>query len=206
MLNVKYVQPVMPKPIRDFNPPNKKVAAVPHTKRGLWDDLTTPVLISKKIVGKEPADVAYRGGMVQAFSDSADNAVAFNAQLRHAYREGSDIEFHIHAVLPKAGAGSGVENIKFDFTYSWSNIDAVVPAETTVNTTIDVQDYAAHTHYLITIKDIIAGVGKTISSVIICSLTRDVGVANNYEDDIYLVSLDFHYERDTNGSRTIDLK
>ncbi|NIV31077.1 MAG: hypothetical protein GWN58_16765 [Anaerolineae bacterium] len=49
----------------------------------------------------------------------------------------------------------------------------------------------------------LTGAGYKISEVIICSLKRDTGVANNYGDEAYLVSADFHYEVNTMGSRQV---
>jgi len=39
-----------------------------------------------------------------------------------------------------------------------------------------------------------------VSEMIICSLTRDVSVANNYDDEVYLLEADFHYQADQIGS------
>jgi hypothetical protein len=49
----------------------------------------------------------------------------------------------------------------------------------------------------------IDGTGKTLSSMIICRLYRDVSDANDtYASDAFLLEIDFHYEIDTVGSRT----
>jgi len=170
-----------------------------------WDDLRTPTNTAKKITGKEPADTAYKGGIVQAFSDSADNGVGFTVQLPHKYHEGEDIEFHVHIIIPVKGSGAGAENVKFDLTHSWANQDGVFPAETPVSETIDVQAEGAdiHLYRLIAVLD---GTGKEISSVVICSLTRDTGVANNYANPVYLSELDFHFPLDAVGSTTQTVK
>lgn len=168
-----------------------------------WDDIRTPSNLSKKVPGKEAKDQAYKGGVVISFEDGADQAVSFNVQLPHGYKLGSDLEFHIHIALPTAGAGAGVENVAFDFTYSWANINNEFPAETTVSDTTDVQDYAADTHRLIEIGGSLDGSAITgVSSMLICSLTRDVSVDDNYADDVYLIELDFHYQFDAPGSWT----
>ena len=166
-----------------------------------WDDLRTPSNQSKKVPGKEAKDQAYRGGVVIKFEDGADQAISFNVQLPHAYKTGSDIEFHAHIVLPTAGAGGGAENVKFDFTHSWANINSAFPSETAVSATFDVQDYTVDTHKLIEIAETIDGSAITdVSSMIICSLTRDVSVSDNYTDDVYMTEVDFHYQIDAPGS------
>jgi hypothetical protein len=172
----------------------------------VWDDLRTPISVAKAIPGKEPAAVAYKGGIVYEFEDGRDEGCAFNVQLPHDYKEGSDIEFHIHMLIRTSGAGIGAENVKWDFTHSWSNIGDAQPTETAVPATIDVQNDTEDTHYLKEIAATITGTGKTISSMLICSLTRDVSVANNYTDDVLVMEVDFHYQIDTMGSRQEDAK
>ena len=169
----------------------------------VWDDLRTPSNQSKHVAGIEASDQAYRGGVVTSFADNVDQAVAFNVQLPHKYKLGEDIEFHIHMALPTPGAGGGAENVKFLFTHSWADIGGVFPVATEVTATRDVQNDSADTHHLFEIAGTIDGSAISIvSSMIICSLTRDVSVADNYADDVYVIELDFHYPIDTLGSRT----
>ena len=173
----------------------------------VWDDARTPISVAKKIPGKEPAEVVYRGGIVYEFNTGNDEGCAFNVQFSHSRKSGSDIEFHIHYILRAAGAGAGVENIKWDFTYSWADINDAMPAETTVSKTIDVQDKSADTHYLGEIVGTIDGSDITgVSSMLICSLTRDVSVADNYSDDVLVMELDFHFQVNTLGSRQKAIK
>jgi len=170
--------------------------------QAVWDDLRTPANGTKKITGKEPKDQLYKGGEVLKFEKTQDQAVGFNVQLPHAYKLGTDIEFHIHIVPPVAGSGGGAENVKFDFTYSWAKIDGTFATETSVNATIDLQNEPVDKHILMEIEDAIDGSAiDGVSSMLICSLTRDVSVANNYDENIYLIEVDFHYQIDTMGSR-----
>jgi hypothetical protein len=172
----------------------------------VYDDMRTPVNAVRLAGAQPPAETAYRGGMVLAFTDVADKSLYFNVQLPHEYKEGDDLEMHIHYALPTAGAGGGAENVKWDLTHSWSNIDAAIPVESTVNQTIDVQSLSANTHYRGQIVATISGTGKNISSMLICSITRDTGVANNYSDDVYVLEVDFHITKNTMGSRQAGTK
>ena len=165
----------------------------------VWEDLRTPLDNSLAVVGKAATPVAYRGGVVMSFATNQDQAVAFTVQLPHAYKEGSDVEFHIHWTIPTSGAGGGAENVKWDFTYSWANIGGSFPVESSATATRDVQNDAAHDSLYTDIIDI-DGTGKTISSQIICSLTRDVSVGSDYGDAAYAIEVDFHYQLDTAGS------
>ena len=166
-----------------------------------WDDLRFPTSSVRLSPAQPPTETSYVSGLVLSFPTTADKTIFFNVQMPHAWKESSDIEFHVHYALSLAGSGVGAENVKWDFTHSWSNINGSIPAATTVNKTIDVQDLTTSTHYLGEVAGTISGAGKTFSSCLICSLTRDVGVANDYGGSVYFISGDFHYQIDTFGSR-----
>ena len=119
--------------------------------------------------------------------------------MPHSYKEGSDIEFHLHCVFPDGNAG----DVRWNFTHSWANIGADFPAETTVTTDI-ASPADADNHQQDEIADPITGTGKTISSILLCSLQREGtdGVNDDYDNDVYLAALDFHFEKDMVGSRT----
>ena len=165
-----------------------------------WDDLQVPVT-AVRLGGASPADEAvYKDGVVLSFDNVLDEYVYFNAQLPHTYKEGTDIEFHLHATPKTSGAGGGAENVKFDLTYSWASIGGTFPSSSSLTVTRDVQNDSADDHILFDVGDI-AGDGKGISSMLICSLKRDVSVGSNYADEFYVVGLDFHFEVDSFGSR-----
>lgn len=173
-----------------------------YGKATFWDDLKFPSQSTKDIPGATAAtDVAYKGGVVKSFASNVNQALGFNMQCPHGLKFASDIEFHIHYALPTAGAGGGAENVKFDFTISLAGMDEEFPAQTTYTVTEDVQALAADTHlYLEVTEDIVAR--SSLSACGICSLTRDVSVANDYADKVYVVEVDFHVELDQLGSNT----
>ena len=180
--------------------------------RGYWDDLRFPATAVRGVLGKPPTETVYRGGIVLAFSSSSDNTVAFNAQMPHGYMTDVGIDFHIHYALPTSGGGAGAENIKWDLTYAWADINGAIPTETTLSATVDVQNQLAGYHYLFDIGEVLTanrGVAMPlggVSSMLICSLTRDVGVANDYSGNAYFMEGDFHYRFDAPGSREEYLK
>ena len=172
-----------------------------YLKENVWDDMRFPASSVKGGGAFDTTPTAYKSGIVEAFSTGPNNeSVQFIGQLPHGYKEGSDLDFHLHWTIPTSGAGGGAENVKWDFTYSWANIDGSFPAATSATVTVDVQNITADDHVLTDIATL-AGTGKSISSILICSLTRDVGVANDYADDAYFIEADFHYKINTVGSR-----
>ena len=165
----------------------------------VWDDLQVNISSVRVPAANAPTWTAYKGSYILAFSKAADEIIYFTAQLPHSYLEGSDIEFHLHCVFADADAG----DVRWNFTHSWANIGDDFPGETTVTTDI-ASPADADNHQLDEIAATITGTGKTISSVILCSLEREGsdGVNDDYDDDVYLVALDFHFEKDAVGSRT----
>jgi hypothetical protein len=173
----------------------------------VYDDLRVPVSAVRLSGSQPPTSTLYKGGEVLAFPHNSEKTLYFTAQLPHGYDEGENIEFHTHYAIETAGAdGETAENLKWIFTHSWSNISAEIPDASTVPVTIDLKAAAAETHYRGQVAATISGTGKNISSILICSLTRDISVANNYAANVYLISLDFHVPINTLGSASPGVK
>ena len=65
----------------------------------------------------------------------------------------------------------------------------------------------ADNHELHSFGNLTAGGGAVTSSVLLCSLQREgTHGSDTYDDDIYLVAIDFHLEQDTVGSRQTTTK
>jgi len=167
-----------------------------------WEDLRFPAS-SVRLGGAAPATFqAYKDGGVLAFATTPDQYIYIIAQMPHAWEQGTDIEVHIHWTIPTAGSGVGAENVKWDLTYSWSDIGDAIPNSSADTLTRDVQNLAADLHMLNSFGTI-TGTGFTKSGILIISLKRDVSVANDYADDVYLLELDIHYKINRAGSSTI---
>ena len=165
-----------------------------------WTDLRFPPGTTKLDSTNPPDETIYKGGQVLAFSSSVNNKLYFTAQMPHGWKLGSTIDVHLHIVLPVAGSGAGVENVKFDVTHSIAMIGGTFPAETTITATRDVQNDPADKHIYFDISDIDMSSFAGLSTVILFSLERDTGVANDYANDIYIVEADVHYQMDSPGS------
>lgn len=167
-----------------------------------WDDLRFPAS-SVRLGGGAPATFqAYKSGGVLAFASNVDQYIYVVAQMPHTWQEGTDIEAHIHWTIPTSGAGTGAENVKWDLTYSWSNIDAAIPNASSDTLTKDVQNVTADTHEYDSFGTI-TGTGKTRSSCLIISLKRDTTVANDYAQAAYLIEFDIHYKKNRFGTTSI---
>ena len=154
------------------------------------EDLRTTASSIRLPTGNPPTSTAYQGGEVLAFPTNADAKIYFEFQMPHARQDDSDINIHLHYALSEDGASP--DSVKWVLTYTWANIDGTIAAPTTVNYTMDVDGEIDSTHYL-DYMITITGTGKTYSSVLICSLMRDVS-EDAYAGSVYLIELDAHYK------------
>ena len=160
------------------------------------DDFQVQISGAKLVGADTPVWVDYKGSQVLAFKKDAINKIAFTAQLPHAYMQASNIQFHIHITYPNGNAGNSV----WQMTHSWANINTAFPTATTP-TAVTLAAPAVLDQHTVNQVATLTGTGKTISSVILCSLSRlGTNVADTYDDFIYLVAADFHIVRDTIGS------
>lgn len=169
-----------------------------------WDDFIVQVAASRLPASAAPTVVSYLGTEVLSFSKSATNTMPFNVQIPHSYQAGTAIELHCHVVYPNAGAGDS----RWQASYNWANINAEFDAASTTSTAVTVASpNTARRHQLIELVASIAGTGKTLSSILLCSLSRLGGDgADTYDDVIYLIGVDFHLKKDALGSREETVK
>ena len=62
----------------------------------VYDDLVVTMTNIKPPASLYPTYRAYKQSQVPAFSDTSVNVLYFSAQVPHSYKEGGDLEFHIH--------------------------------------------------------------------------------------------------------------
>lgn len=165
-----------------------------------WEDLRVPVNAVKVGPTKVPTLTAYKGSHVYAFADQAlaanEEQITFAVQLPHSYLEGSAIYPHVHWVGQDNTAG----NVRWELSYSWANIGSAFPGAqsiyiTDANLDTDVHNIASFLP--------ITGTGKTISSMLLCALSRNSSNALDTFNgkSAYLLEVDFHFQVDSHGSR-----
>jgi hypothetical protein len=164
----------------------------------VWEDLTIPMTNIKAPLADPPTFTVYKNSEIPAFKKDATNILYFSAQLPHSYKEGSDMEFHLHLAYPTNGAGNSI----WYFTYSWANTSSAFPAASNSGNITIASPASTDNHQLAEIMATINGAGKTVSSVLLCSISRlGANGSDTYDDFIYLASGDFHFLKDTIGSR-----
>jgi hypothetical protein len=127
----------------------------------------------------------------------------FVVQIPHDYAEGTVIFPHIHWVPSENGA-SGPTVPRWGLQYTWANIRETFPAYSTIYGTTAVPDevLVKDRHYLTPLGPI-SGTGKTLSSMLVCRIFRDGdNAADNFAGLAGALEIDFHYQRNTLGSRS----
>jgi len=161
----------------------------------MWDDLRFPA-VSLRAGSATPSWSTFKDGTnAWHFSKVSDNEVEFAVQLPHAWLEGSDIEPHVHWCPSDTDTG----DVTWKLEYTWANIFDTFGATTTIAVT-DAADGTAYKHQLADFAAI-SGTGKTMSSMLICRLFRDVSDADDYDNDAILLEIDFHIQIDSFGSK-----
>jgi len=161
-----------------------------------WEDLRFPVAaVQQNPATSKPDNITFLGGTrALGFDNSASEWVTFSAQMPHAWKEGSDVEFHVHWTPTDDSAGS----VRWVLEYTWANEGAVFPATATIGGTGVAASANRHTY---TDTDELDGTGKTISSMIMCRLIRNVShTDDDYAADAAMIEADFHYKVDSFGS------
>lgn len=174
-----------------------------------WDDLRVPVLSTKAGGSKEPYfskvfdnGAGSQGVFSYLFDASTEEELYFMVQLPRNWKQGSDIEAHVHW-LPTVNGAAG-QDVCWGLEYTWANIGSVFGNTTIIygDTNHLAETLVADKHYITELGRIDA-TDKTFSSMIICRILRDAtgaGGTDDYPNDAALLEIDFHYQIDSLGS------
>jgi hypothetical protein len=173
-----------------------------------WDDLRFPASRFQLGAARPPALVVWatdgagsQGVLALEFADEPVNEeqVFFDAQMPHGWREGSQLDVHIHY----SPEDTTVCNYRMCVEYMVASIGSNFPANTTV-TCVDFASSAIATkHSLVDLIDITM-TGETISAVVKGRLVRNSAHVNDTCNGkkLYLHTFDIHHELDRPGSRS----
>lgn len=181
----------------------------------VWDDfLVNPDATSRggsnvPVWGGSGATAFKKNGSSQGvflwmFSASTEQEVYFTVQLPHKYKVGTDLYPHVHWTT--ATGTPTRTNVAWGLEYTVVKIGGTYPNTiiATGNSVIGgIPTITGVGQHLITSLPVISGSGIDISTIIVCRLFRNVTDANDtFANEVGLLSMDFHYEIDTEGSRS----
>lgn len=171
----------------------------------VFDDVQANLIVGG---ANTPSVSVYNGSTLRAYEFNGNAGTKdINAmiQLPHSYKEGSNINMHLHLYIPNDVTG-GI--VKYYCAYTWTNINSTgAISETTISGTITRTAGQGIANNAILDFGTITGIGKTISSILAVRVYRDAAdIGDTFASSTWLKSLDAHFEKDTDGSRTISSK
>jgi hypothetical protein len=178
----------------------------------VWDDLRVPLSepstgTVKPEWGRFPYGSSGSNPFLNWFKDSGIDEMYFVVQMPHDWKEGTAIMPHIHWVPSANGSGDAEDPDVplWALQYTWSNISGTFPAYTTItgSVTVPSEVLVKDKHYLTELgSGGMLATGKTLSSMIICRIYRDgSNAADTYGGLAGALEVDFHYQRNSMGSR-----
>ena len=179
----------------------------------VWDDIRVPTSATHRGGSKDPGFALWlkdaagtsQGIFVEWFDKTSEEELYFTMQVPHSYKYGTDLEAHLHWI-PKSSQTN--QTVSWGLEYSFQKIGSVFAPTTIIygNTTIPVAaSPVANTHYLTELGTIDGSSIDEVSSMLSGRVFRDAtgaGKTDNYNDDAGLIEIDFHFIKDTVGSRT----
>jgi len=159
----------------------------------VWDDVFIDGL-ELKVGNSAPTFAAFMNGVYALrFNNNATDEVHGSFELRHGYKEGTDLEVHIHW-----SPDSTDNNLTtWGLEYTVAIVGSVFPATTTV--TYNASSGGVADAHLLTTICTISGTSLNISSVIHFRLFRN-GSTDAFTGNAFLHRIGVHYQVDTIGS------
>lgn len=162
----------------------------------VYDDIYIPISISK-LGATAPTWAAFHGNLKQ-YTFAINDFVEGSFELKHTYKEGTDIDIHAHIVTNGAEAS---KEVRFSFEYWIADMGEASTSTATLTSADYVLTNADGHHEYIDIGDI-SGAGFGIGAIV-CFLFKRVALADGDSPaaDPFVVSIGAHYQIDTMGSR-----
>jgi len=169
----------------------------------VWNDIYFP-MSSGKIGGvNQPTWAAFQGNTMEYAFAINDYIHLPSGEIAHSYKQGTDIELHVHIVLD--GSDVGDTDVNYEVEYTIGDMNEVMSAAALATS----GDYtilggtADRTHLFIQVGTI-AGAGFLIGAALKMRFRRIplVGGGNAPTSDPFVLMVGAHIEEDTVGSRT----
>lgn len=145
-----------------------------------------------------PVFAAFSGGIwSNRFDDAAVQSAHGTLEIQHDYKNGSNLEVHIHWSPSTTNTG----NCRWGFEYTVANMNATFPATTTTYA-VQAGSGTVNQHQYLTVVTI-TGTGLTAGANIAFRIFRDgTNAADTFTGNAFLHKIAFHYEADKLGSAT----
>jgi hypothetical protein len=128
------------------------------------------------------------------FTNAQTDIVYGSFEIPHTYKEGTDLEVHLHWSPDSTNTG----NVVFNFAYTIANMAGTFGAEAT-KTFTQAGSGTINKHQYISNNTNISGGSIGIGTIVVFALSRPTGDA--FTGNAFLHSIGVHYQIDTMGSR-----
>lgn len=145
------------------------------------------------------------GTTFQVYKFLKNDEVFASCQMPHGYKEGTDLEFHLHWTPCDRGNEENGNAVGWKVDYTMANPNGVFLSSATVDLS-DVCNGVDDTHEL-TASVTVSGTGLSISHIIMLRIYRsDTGADDTWVSILAaqspaLLEFDIHFQKDTIGSR-----
>jgi hypothetical protein len=167
-----------------------------------WEDLKVPVNAVKiKKTLDPPSWDTFLGDLALLwFRSGKSDDVMFTVQMPHGWKEGTKIYPHVHWTTKDGAPGNN--RVTWILDYTWQKVGGVFVSNTPISGTTVVAlnegSIENYEHIITPIGNGIDGTGMTLSSMLVCRLSRSS--SDTYPNDAGLLEIDFHYQVDSDGS------
>ena len=166
----------------------------------VYDDIYMPLAGAKVPASNAPTWATFDTNLNSYTFSLNDYVDLATAEILHRYKEGTNIDIHVHFITN--GANDGTERkVKYQVFYSWGDEGEVMPAEANANAeeTI-VASEADKTHHYLDIAAV-TGTNYKIGSLLKVRLKRIAGTGTEPANDPFVEMVGVHYQVNTMGSR-----
>lgn len=163
-----------------------------------WEDLRFPAAAINPVGLTDDADRDNTYGWL-LFDATNPEVAACQAQLPHAWKQGTVLKPHVHWMKSVNGAGG----VYWQLQYRWCQIGQVMDGSWTTigSSTAIVSDGNTAYKHALTELGTITTVGKLVSDMLVMILSRQpANAGDTYGSDAILLEFDIHYLRESLGS------
>lgn len=168
-----------------------------------WEDLTISFNNLAAIGASVPNIVGWKT-VLRVYEFNAGDELFFGKQLPHSYELGEDFYVHVHWTPGLRGTAESGNTVAWKADLTVADRYTAFPSITTYDLTSTCG--GVNDRHEISSDVLISGSNLNISTMIIGRIYRDTGdtwVTNTLTNRPIFLKLDFHYPRNTIGSRQI---
>ena len=133
---------------------------------------------------------------IQTYGFAPGEKVHGSFEIQHDYKEGTDIEFHVH--WQGITAPTGTDKVKWQLTYTLGASGQTLDAPTTI---VIETDFDTQYEFKLSEFSAITGTNISMGEQFLFTLERITASADEYAGDALIATAGLHYQIDTIGSR-----